>query len=73
MKIYTSIFLTIILFFSLSVPVATSSERISPSIEEQIDTLRYNNLVTLRYLNFKVKFGNYEQYYRTKIDSLLPE
>lgn len=66
MKIYTSVFLTIMLFFSLSVPVASEQTPISKDIplQEQIDTLRYHNLVTLRLINFKAKYGTYENYYK---------
>ena len=71
MKIYASIFLTILIFFSFATPVAPS-ERKAMTKEEEIGYLRADNLVLLRLINFKTRYGSYEEYYR-QADSSLPE
>lgn len=72
MKIYTSLFLTIVIFFSVATPVATSSTQVTPSKKQQIDYLRSDNLVLLRLINFKAKYGSYEEYYK-QTDSSISE
>lgn len=64
-------FLTLFLTLGFTAEVAPAKIE-TPSIEKQIDSLRYNNKVLLRYIHFKTKFGNYEQYYK-QADSVLPE
>lgn len=71
MKIYTSIFVTLILFFSFSTPASNEVRPQLPTIEEQIKTKRADNMVLLKLINFKTKYWSYEEYYR-QADSVLP-
>ncbi len=72
MKIYTSLFLTIIIFFGVATPIATSSEPRTRTKEEEIRHLQADNLVLLRLINFKVKYSSYEEYYK-QTDSSISE
>lgn len=70
MKTYISLFLTILIFFSFAIPASNKSTIKLPSLEEQIESKRADNIVLLRYLDFKIKYGSHEEYYR-QVDSIL--
>jgi hypothetical protein len=70
MKNYVKLGGLLLFFLGVSMPGASDSQKTSHfSLEDEIRDLRLQNKTTLHYIKFKVRYGDYINYYREISDS----